>query len=217
MGGGGSMMDDIGEMTLDEYRDALASTNPTPGGGTAAAVALSQAAALTCMVAELTLSNDKWEGGWLGANEAGNIAVRLLARGHELAGEDADAFDAVMDAFRLPKSSDDELAIRRTVIHETTHRAAEVPLDTARNAYALLDSLPELARSGNANAVTDVGVAGLLATAACMGALLNVEINAKSLPGDLGEDLIRTVDELRVSANQISEAVVDAVARRLIE
>ena len=122
-----------------------------------------------------------------------------------------------MDAFRLPKSSDDELAIRRTVIHETTHRAAEVPLDTARNAYALLDSLPELARSGNANAVTDVGVAGLLATAACMGALLNVEINAKSLPGNLGEDLIRTVDELRVSANQISEAVVDAVARRLIE
>ena len=61
------MMTDYGGMSLDDYRDALASSEPTPGGGTAAAVALSQAAALTCMVADLTLGRERWQGGWLGA------------------------------------------------------------------------------------------------------------------------------------------------------
>ena len=209
------MMTDYGGMSLDDYRDALASSDPTPGGGTAAAVALSQAAALTCMVADLTLGRERWQGGWLGAQAAKDVATPLLTRGHELAAEDAAAFDAVMAAFRLPKASDDEQVRRRTAIQEATHGAAEVPLETAREALSLLNSLPELARSGNSNAVTDVGVAGLLAGAACKGALFNVEINARSLPDELGSSLLEELDDLRASAKQISRAVMDSVNRRI--
>jgi len=209
------MMTDYGGMSLDDYRDALASSDPTPGGGTAAAVALSQAAALTCMVADLTLGRERWQGGWLGAQAAKDVATPLLTRGHELAGEDAAAFDAVMAAFRLPKASDDEQVRRRTAIQEATYGAAEVPLETARKALSLLNSLPELASSGNSNAVTDVGVAGLLAGAACKGALFNVEINARSLPDELGSSLLEELDDLRASAKQISRAVMDSVNRRI--
>ena len=95
-----------GDMTLDEYRDALSSSEPTPGGGTAAAVALSQGAALAVMVCNLTLKSDKWEDGWVAANECLSVANPLLERGHELAHEDAHSFDGVMDAFRMPNSND---------------------------------------------------------------------------------------------------------------
>ena len=209
------MMTEYGDMSLDEYRDALASSDPTPGGGTAAAVALSQAAALTCMVADLTLGRDRWKDGWPGAQAAKDVATPLLARGHELAGEDAAAFDAVIAAFRLPKTSDDQQVRRRTAIQEATMGAAEVPLNTAREALSLLNSLPELARSGNSNAVTDVGVAGLLAGAACKGGLFNVEINVRSLPDELGANLLEELDGLRASAKQISRAVMDSVNKRI--
>ena len=208
-------MTDYGDMTLDEYRDALASPDPTPGGGTAAAVALSQAAALTSMVADLTLGRERWQDGWPAAQAAKDVAEPLLTRGHELAGEDAAAFDAVMAAFRLPKGSDDELVRRRAAIQEATLAAAEVPLNTAIQALSLLNALPELARSGNSNAVTDVGVAGLLASASCKGALFNVEINAKSLPDQLGASLLEELDVLRASAKQISRECMDSVNSRV--
>ncbi len=209
------MMTDYGDMSLDDYRDALASSDPTPGGGTAAAVALSQAAALTCMVADLTLGSERWQDGWLGAQAAKDVATPLLARGHELAGEDAAAFDAVMAAFRLPKDSDDEQVRRRAEIRDATLGAAEVPLKTAQEALSLLNTLPELSRSGNSNAVTDVGVAGLLASAACKGALFNVEINAKSLPDELATILLEELDGLRGSAKQISRELMDSVNSRI--
>ena len=116
------------------------------------------------------------------AEKVSNIAIPLFTRSLELASEDSAAFDQVMAAFKMPKDDDEQIEMRRTEIRRATLEAARTPLETARLAFELLSALPELATLGNANAVSDVGVAALLASTACKGALMNVEINLSSLP-----------------------------------
>ena len=174
-------MTNFEEMTLQDFSDSLASTNPTPGGGSAAAVALSQAAALTVMVSDITIGREKWESGWEAAEAAKLVAMPLVSEAFSLANDDTDSFVSVMDSFKLPKDTAEQKEARGSAIREATYQAALVPLQTAKDALQLLLCQEELALTGNANAVTDVGVASLLASAACKGALFNVQINAISL------------------------------------
>ncbi len=203
------------EMTVREFQSALASSSPTPGGGTAAAISLGQAAALTCMVADLTMGKEKWQSGWDVAEKSAILAVGMLTRAGQLADDDSDSFDAVMDSFKLPKQSDEEIESRRTAIRNATLQAAVVPLETARLAHNLLQHLPDLAKFGNGNAVSDVGVAGLLASAACKGALFNVDINLASIPEEMGSDLAKEASELQESCRVLSRSVMDEVRARL--
>ena len=202
-------------MSLREFQAALASSSPTPGGGTAAAVALGQAAALSIMVCDLTLGKEKWADGWQIAEEIQTIAIPMMERANVLATEDSDAFDRVMEGFGLPKSTDEEKDHRRQAIRNATLSAAEVPFETASLALELLSRLPDLARLGNANAVTDVGVAGLLASAAAKGALFNVDINLDSLPEDMAADLNRQSSEVSEATRVASRAVMDEVRARM--
>lgn len=204
-------------MTLRDFQSALASSSPTPGGGTAAAVALGQAASLTVMVCDLTLGNEKWSNGWAVAEAAQTVAIPLLNKAGELAQADSDAFDGVMDSFKLPKSTDAEKTERRDAIRKATLVAAEIPYETARSALALMKHLPELAKRGNGNAVSDVGVAGLLASAAAKGAVFNVEINLGSLPEELGGELRSDLLTLKNEVKVISRAIMQAVRDRLEE
>lgn len=203
------------EMSLREFQAALASSSPTPGGGTAAAVALGQAAALSIMVCDLTLGKEKWEDGWAVANEVQAIAIPMMERANILATEDSDAFDRVMEGFALPKSTEEEKKIRRVAIRNATYGAAEVPFETASLAFELLSKLPDLARLGNANAVTDVGVAGLLASAAAKGALFNVDINLDSLPDDMSSELERRSTMVSEATRIASRSVMDEVRARM--
>ena len=202
-------------MSLREFQAALASSSPTPGGGTAAAVALGQAAALSIMVCDLTLGKEKWADGWSIAEEIQTIAIPMMERANVLATEDSDAFDRVMEGFGLPKTTDEEKDLRRQAIRDATFVAAEVPFETASLALELLSKLPDLARHGNANAVTDVGVAGLLASAAAKGALFNVDINLDSLPEDMAADLNRQSSEVSEATRVASRAVMDEVRARM--
>jgi len=204
-------------MTLRDFQSALASSSPTPGGGTAAAVALGQAASLTTMVCDLTLGNDKWSSGWAVAEAAQTVAIPLLNKAGELAQADSDAFDSVMESFKLPKSTDAEKTERRDAIRKATLVAAEIPYETARSALALMKHLPELAKRGNGNAVSDVGVAGLLASAAAKGAVFNVEINLGSLPEEMGGELRSNLVTLKHEVKVISRAIMQAVRDRLEE
>ena len=203
------------DMSLRDFQAALASSSPTPGGGTAAAIALAQAASLSVMVSDLTVSNEKWNDGWAVANKVLALSIPLMNRANDLATNDSDAFDGVMEGFAMPKGTDDEKAARRIAIRSATLVAAEVPYETARLALNLLDLLPDLARKGNANAVTDVGVAGLLASAAAKGAVFNVEINLHSLPSEMGAELRDRVPELKEQIRKRSREVMDAVRERM--
>ena len=197
-------------MTLRDFQAALASSSPTPGGGTAAAVSLGQAASLTIMVCDLTLGKDRWREGWPSAEAAQTVAIPILHKAGQLAVDDSDAFDAVMDAYGLPKETDEQKQARRAAIRKATVVAAEVPYRTAQLSMDLMHVLEALATSGNANAVTDVGVAGLLASAAGKGALFNVEINLQGLPNDHGVDLREALPHLKENMRLTSRKIMDA-------
>ena len=203
------------DMTLREYQAALASSSPTPGGGTAAAIALGQASALSIMVCDLTLGREKWKEGWSHAESTQLLAIPMLNRSGELAQADSDAFEDVVASFRLPKESDDEKNARKNAIRDTTLRAAEVPFETAQHAMNLLVKLPSLAKYGNANAVTDVGVASLLASAAAKGALFNVEINLQSLPENMGMELRQQLPAMKERIRTSAREVMDEVRLRM--
>jgi len=203
------------EMSLRDFQSALASSSPTPGGGTASAVALGQAAALTCMVADLTIGNDKWQDGWKCAENAQSLAIKIFTEAGKLAQDDSDSFDSVMESFKLPKSTEDEIQSRRTAIRNATLQAALVPYQTAELAYSLLAVLPELAKRGNANAVSDVGVASLLASAAAKGALFNVDINLQSLPSEMVGDLAQKSEDLLEKSRLLSKESLKEVRDRL--
>lgn len=203
------------EMTVREFQAALASSSPTPGGGTAAAIALGQASALTIMVCDLTIGKEKWQEGWNVAEEALTSSVRIMTRAGELADEDSDAFDAVMDSFKLPKDSDEDKDARRNAIRNATLVATEIPHETAKLALDLLRHLPDLASKGNANAVSDVGVAGLLASAACKGALFNVDINIGSLPEDMAVGIRASAPEILDESRKLSREIMDIVKDRI--
>ncbi len=203
------------DVTLKEFQSALASSDPTPGGGSAAAVALGQAAALAKMVADLTLGNDKYSDGWTISDSVNTIATPLLEEGLELAQLDSQAFDAVVSGFKLPKSTEQEKEIRREEIRTSMLGAAKVPYDTACHALDLLKLLPDLAMLGNENAVSDVGVASLLASAALKGAIFNIEINLNSLPESYGIEMRAHLPELSSEAKIHSRLCMEAVRQRL--
>ena len=203
------------DMSLREFQAALSSSSPTPGGGTAAAVALGQAASLAVMVCDLTLNSEKWQDGWGASEEIQAVAIPLMRQSGDLAEKDSQAFDQVMEAFRLPKSSDSEIDVRRQAIRKATLLAAEIPHQTAVAALKLLQLLPRLAASGNSNAVSDVGVAGLLASAAAKGAIFNVEINLASLHETMGSGLRKNLPGLKEDVRIASRSIMDAVRDRM--
>ena len=203
------------EMTLRDFQAALASSSPTPGGGTAAAIALGQASALAIMVCDLTLGKDKWKDGWDIADKTLSESVGIMMRAGALADEDSDAFDEVMASFKLPKETETEKESRRYAIRQATLGATDKPFETDQFALKLLELLPELAIKGNSNAASDVGVAGLLASAACKGALFNVDINLGSLPDDMAVEIRKGAPYILAQSRELSRKVMDAVRERI--
>ena len=203
------------DKTLREFQDALASSDPTPGGGSAAGVALGQAAALSVMVSDLTLAKESCMDGWDISERVKIVAIPMLEQGLDLATEDSKAFDAVVDSFKLPKDTEEMKIKRRESIRAATLGAAEVPYRTATSALQLLKLLPELAEKGNPNAASDVGVASLLASAALKGAIFNVEINLQSLPETYGAEMREALPSLVEDGRIYSRQAMDAVRIRL--
>ena len=203
------------DVSLREFQDALASSAPTPGGGSAAGVALGQAAALAVMVSDLTLGNETFREGWSISEQVKTVAIPMLDDGLNLATEDSEAFDMVVESFKLPKDTDQLKSERRDAIRSATLGAAEVPYRTAVSALRLLKLLPELASKGNPNAASDAGVASLLASAALKGAIFNVEINLQSLPEDYDVDMRRELPDLIEDGRIYSRQAMDAVRDRL--
>ena len=202
-------------LTLDEFQSSLASKSATPGGGTASAVALGQSAALVAMVSRLTIGNEKWQDGWNHSQSALETASEVMESSNRLAIEDSQAFDEVMNAFKLPKTTEVETGLRKESIRKATLLAAEVPYNTASLAIKLLERMEPLSKSCNANAVSDVGVACLLATAGCKGALFNVEINLNSLPADLGSGMRNNIEQINERCREMSKAIMHNVKSRL--
>jgi formiminotetrahydrofolate cyclodeaminase len=204
------------KLSFEDLVKALASEAPTPGGGTAAALAGAMGASLAEMVAALTVAKDKYAASHADVRPIGEAAARARERLLALAREDSDSYDAVVAARRLPKETDVERAERTRRMAEANRLAAEVPLRTGREAAGLLAFLPELAEKGNPNAASDAGTAALLLEAAVQGALLNVAINLSGAQ-DAGfvARLTEEADRLGHEAGRLRERVLAAVRKRI--
>ena len=209
-------MSDFSDRTIRGFLQDLASSAPTPGGGTAAAVAGAMGASLAEMVTALTLAREKYAA----AHEAMRPIASAAAAAREellrLAREDAEAYDAVVAARRLPKETESEKSAREERVSAAVRRAAEVPLRTARAAAGLLELMPELAEKGNPNAASDSGAAALLLQGAVQAALLNVAINLSGISDrDLAQEMRREGEALQIDSERLRDRILQIVRRNL--
>jgi len=178
MEGGNIMMESMG---IKEFLDELSSGSPTPGGGAASALVGSVAASLSSMVANLTIGKKKY---LEYENEMKNIVSRakdLRDRLLKLMDEDVVVFNKIMDAYKLPKNTDEEINIRKLKIEDASKKACEVPLNTAKLCLEVMNLAAVVVEKGNKNAVSDGACSAYFSDAAINGALMNVKINLKNI------------------------------------
>lgn len=207
-----------GGESVSGFLGAIASSAPAPGGGSVAAHAGALAAALAQMVAGLTIGKKKYaavEG------EMKELAIRAAALTNALSAlvkRDADAYTAVSGAYALPKESDADKAARDEAIQAALLQAADVPLETARACAEVAELALMAAERGNSNAVSDAGVAALLADAGCRGASYNVRINAMSITDSaaakrLNEQAAELVGRVSAIAEKVAAKVEAALTQ----
>ena len=208
------------ELNLKDFIDELGSISPAPGGGSAAALSASLAGALVEMVFNLTV--DKKE--YLEYETALQASIKkALAQAAglkdeflELMEKDTKAFLSLMEAFKLPKSTEWEIEKRKAGIAKGSRDAIEIPMMVAEKAYALYDDIVLAAEYGNRNAISDVGVAASLAETAVEGALLNVKINALNLKDEAAkDDLLKKCNLLLKKSGMKKAKVFDLVEQKM--
>jgi methenyltetrahydrofolate cyclohydrolase len=204
------------DRTLEEFLAAVAAPTPTPGGGSVSALAGALSVALSRMVAGLARGKKGYEAV---ESELAQLEVRAQktqARLEALIDEDAKAYEAVMAAMRLPKSTEAEKATRVDAMQRAYRKATEVPLETMERCVEALELAEAAVKKGNRGAVTDAAVAVLLAESAIRGASLNCSINLASIR----DETFRTETEERVErllkrSDEIGHEAMAVVTSRL--
>ena len=205
-----------GEATVGAFLDALASRQSTPGGGGAAAITGSQAAALVSMVVNFTVGNKKYADveetmqEFLASSEL--LRTELL----ELADKDVAAFKAVSACYGMPRSTDDEKKARTEAIQSALKEAAMPPFGTAERCLAVAKMVEPVASMGNTNVVSDAAVALYLAEAGLKSAILNVNINLKFIRDEeFNQEWSAKCDELLADMSDVSKGAIAACEEAL--
>ena len=165
-------------MTLSDFADETASESPAPGGGSISAYIGSLGISLATMVANLSSHKKGWDERWEEFSNWAEKGEQCKTELLRLVDADTQAFNQIMNAFGLPKSTDDEKAIRSKAIQDATRNAIEIPFKVMQTAYSSMEVIKAMAETGNPNSVSDAGVGALCARSAVMGAFMNVRINA---------------------------------------
>lgn len=203
-------------LNLSSFLDDLASVEPTPGGGSAAALAGALGAALAAMVARLTVGRKRYVD--VDAQMQAVLAEAEPLRGRltSLVAEDAQAYEQVRAAYRLPKETGEQQAARQAAIQAAMRRASLTPLQTMQACLDVLRLLEQAATLGNVNAATDGAVGALLAQAGLAGAALNVRVNLGGVDDPaFAAESEQTVAALRAEAGAIVARILAAVEARL--
>ena len=201
------MNNSLTDLTVKGLLDVTAGKDPVPGGGSISALCGSIAAALTEMVAGLTIGKKKYA-------EVEEQMKQLVERVQKIRQQlildvdrDSEAYNVVFAAFQMPKETDEEKAARSAQIQEATKIAANVPMEVARRVYSLLSDIEEVVSNGNQNAVTDGCVAMMSARNAIIGALFNVRINLTSIKDE------QFVADMTAEADRLEREVIEREAK----
>jgi glutamate formiminotransferase/formiminotetrahydrofolate cyclodeaminase len=172
------------DMNLKAFAELTASESPAPGGGSVAAYASTMGVALASMVANLSAHKRGWDERW---SEFSAVAERGVSLQSQLAGlVDADtaAFNQIMEAYGLPKSSQEQKNLRHQAIQDATKHAIEIPMHVARLSMQAMQVAKEMAAIGNPNSITDAGVGAMAIRTGVKGAILNARVNLADLEDD---------------------------------
>lgn len=204
------------DLSLSAFAWETSSESPAPGGGSVSAAMGALGAALGTMVANLSSHKRGWDGRWEEFASWAERGVQMQKRLLELVDEDTEAYNAILDAFGLPKKSDEEKAARAAAVEAATLQASLVPLMVMKEAFKVFDLLKEMTEKGNPNSVTD-GAVGVLAVRACIrGAFLNVRINVKGLKDRaMAEELISEAQIIDNDAARLEEEIIARVSSEL--
>lgn len=199
-------------ITIEEFINVTAGKDPVPGGGSVSALAGTLAAALGKMVTGLTIGRKKYADVQPDmealAPEFDNAISMLL----QAIADDAAAYDTVFNAYKLPKETDEEKAVRKAAIQEALTHAARVPLSVAERCVSIMPYIKEVAEKGNQNAITDSCVAMMCARTGALGAILNCRINLSSIiDADVAGELASRCDHLQQKANEMEQSLLNSV------
>jgi glutamate formiminotransferase/formiminotetrahydrofolate cyclodeaminase len=204
------------DMTLIEFADETASESPAPGGGSIAAYMGALGSSLGGMVANLSSHKRGWDDRWEEFSNHAEKAKYYQTRLLKMVDEDTNAFNKIMDAFGLPKKSDEEKAIRSKAIQDATKYATEVPFETMKLCFESMQVMKAMAENGNPNSVTDAGVGAIAARAGVLGAFLNVKINAAELADkSFAADIINKGDDIMNKTNQLENDILKIVEGKI--
>lgn len=204
------------EKKVSNFVNELASSSPTPGGGSVAALAGALGAALLSMVGNLTLGKKKYQLVEKDFKSIVSTSEKLRYELSQLIDEDVKAFNNFMATYKMPKETEEEKEIRRDKIQESLIEAAEVPLKVAYKCLDILILSREVAEKGNTNVISDAGVAALIAQSALDSALLNVKINLKMIKDEkVKEKLIFSMKELLLKEKGQKEKVLEIVEEKI--
>ncbi|MHA1480975.1 MAG: glutamate formimidoyltransferase [Candidatus Thorarchaeota archaeon] len=217
-GGGDPTKKTFTEMSVLEFGNAIRRARATPGGGSVAAAMGSYGAALVCMVTGLSLSGRKYAA----------IKDEMIEHRHacetnrgilmDLVEKDSEAFDVVMQLFKMPEETDEEKKIKEKAIQDATIEAAKIPLETMRQSLDAMGHAKVAALKGNPNAITDAGVAALACMAAIEGAGLNVRINLGNIHDkDFVKNTAEEVEKIVTDGGKLKEEILEIVEAKIIE
>lgn len=195
-------MENLKDLTVEQFIDVTASDAPAPGGGSVAALAGALGIALAEMVANLTIGKAKYADVDAEMRELAADAAEIRKELTESIQKDTESFTMYMNALGMPKDTDEQKAVRREAMQNGLKEAAKVPLAVAETAVKIFPIAEKAVKKGNTNAVTDGLVAAMMARTAVISALLNVKINLGSIKDEI------FVAELAAKVKELEERAV---------
>ena len=208
--------DKLTALTVKGFADETLRESPAPGGGSVAAYMGALGAALGTMVANLSAHKPGWDDRWEEFSRWADKGVELETELLHLVDEDTEAFNRIMAAFSMPKSTDEDKRLRSEAIQSATLFAAQVPLETMKTSFQAFEICRAMAETGNPASVSDVGVGALAARAAVLGAGLNVKINASSLKDKtVAQTLVGEADKLMKEACEAERDILTIVEKTI--
>ena len=206
------------DMTCKDFADETASESPAPGGGSIAAYVGALGASLGTMVANLSSHKSGWEERWEEFSIWAEKGQALKDELNYLVDEDTHSFNLIMDAFSLPKKTDEEKAARKQAIQDATKYAIEIPYRTLCKSFEVFELCIAMVKVGNPNSVTDAAVGILCARTACYGAFMNMKINASSLDDKaFVNDILSKGQALIEKADKLEKEYTDIVLKQISE
>jgi len=203
-------------MDLAAFADETASESPAPGGGSISAYLGSLGAALAIMVANLSSHKKGWDDQWENFSdwaEKGDYFKHELLK---MVDADTRAFNAIMQAFSMPKSNEAEKVIRSKAIQEATRLAIDIPFKVMELSLGSMEVIRAMAEIGNPNSVSDAGVGALCARSAVMGAFLNVRINVSGYDDkDFVGEILKKGEEIKQKAADLEAVILEIVNKKI--